>query len=60
MNTISIRCINNKVFQEIKYTIIDELNENLINIINNSNDIYVQLILNLRYVFFQILARIAM
>ena len=44
-NTISIRCINNKVFQEINYINIDELNEKLINIIN-TNDMYIQLILN--------------
>ena len=46
MNTISIHHINNNFFQEIKYTTINELNEKLITIINNTNDTYIQLILN--------------
>ena len=46
MNTISICHISGFVYQEIKYTTIDELNEKLINITKDSNDIYIQLILN--------------
>ena len=46
MNTISIRHISGYEYQEIKYTTIEELNEKLINIIKDSNDIYIQLILN--------------
>ena len=46
MNIIFICYTNNKIFQEIKYSNINELNEKLINIINASSNIYVQLILN--------------
>ena len=46
MNTISIRRISGYEYQEIKYTYIDELNEKLINIIKDSNNTYIQLILN--------------
>ena len=49
MNTISIRRISGYEYQEIEYTTIEELNKELIDIIkysNESNDAYIQLILN--------------
>ena len=46
MNTISIRRISGYEYQEIEYINIDELNKKLMNIIKDSNDVYIQLILN--------------
>ena len=45
-NTISIRRISGYEYQEIEYINIDELNKKLMNIIKDSNDVYIQLILN--------------
>ena len=41
-----MRRISGYEYQEIKYTTIEELNEKLITIIKDSNDTYIQLILN--------------
>ena len=46
MNTISIHRISGYEYQEIKYLSINELNEKLMTIIKDSNNTYIQLILN--------------